>query len=327
MDYLFDTSGALDHPVTRWTLIGTIAALVLAPLLTLALSRAGKLSDATRADVLRRVRTWWLIAPVALAMVVVCPLSAMLLVTGLALLCYREFARATGLFRHRLLSGIVAIGILTMALAAVDHWYGLFAAAQPLAMVLLATAGVWPDQPKGYLQRVATAGIGMAMFGAGFMHLAYMANEPQYRPLLCLLLVGTQLSDIAGYCVGKAIGRRRVFPNTSPSKTLGGHLGGLVIVTPLVAWLAHLAFRGTALDHWHLLLGLGLCVALGAQVGDLVLGSIKRDIGVKDLATTLPGHGGFTDRCNSLLLVAPMAFHFIGYFVGFGLDRPHRILF
>lgn len=327
MDHLLSTSDALDHSVTRWTILLSAAALVLAPLITIALASAGFMGTSTRADVLRRMRTWWLIAPVAMAMVVLCPLSAMILVTALALLCYREFARATGLFRHHGLSAIVVFGILTMAAAAIDHWYGLFVAAQPLTMVLLAAAGVWPDQPKGYLQRVSTAAVGMALFGAGFMHLAYMANDPGYRPVLCLLLASTQLSDIAGYCVGKALGRRHIFPNTSPSKTLGGHLGALLIVTPLVAWLAHIVFRGTALDHPLALIGFGLCVALGAQLGDLVLGSIKRDIGVKDLATTLPGHGGFTDRCNSLLLVAPVAFHILGYSVGFGLGRSTRILF
>ena len=66
-------------------------------------------------------------------------------------------------------------------------------------------------------------------------------------------------------------------------------------------------------------------VVIGAQFGDLVLGSIKRDLGVKDLAGTLPGHGGISDRVNSLLLVAPAAFHFVGYLVGVGLDKPARI--
>jgi len=327
MEYLLSTTGILEHAVTRWMLIIVAAALVLAPLLALALTAARVMTPATRADVLRRTRTWWVIAPLALGPILLCPLSAMLLITALALLCYREYARATGLFRHRLLSLIVALGIVALAAAAIDHWYGFFMAIQPLTMVLLAGAGVMPDQPKGYLQRVATAAVGFGLFGAGLMHLAYIANDANYRPVLCILLACTQLSDIAGYCVGKAIGRRKVFPNTSPSKTLGGHLGGLLIVAPLAAFLTHAIFPGSRVDTIVLLACLGVLIALGAQLGDLVLGSIKRDIGVKDLATILPGHGGFTDRCNSLLLVAPVAFHYLGYFVGFGLDRLPRVLF
>ncbi len=327
MEHLLSTTGILEHAVTRWTLIAVVAALVLAPLAAIALAGAGVMSPATRADVLRRTRTWWIIAPLAIGPILLCPLSAMLLITALALLCYREYARATGLFRHRLLSLIVGLGIVALSAAAIDHWYGFFMAIQPLTIAMLAGAGVLPDEPKGYLQRVATAAVGFGLFGAGLMHLAYMANDANYRPVLCMLLACTQLSDIAGYCVGRAVGRRKVFPNTSPGKTLGGHLGGLLIVAPLAALLAHTIFVGSRVDTPVLLACFGLCIALGAQLGDLVLGSIKRDIGVKDLAVVLPGHGGFTDRCNSLLLVAPVAFHFLGYFVGFGLDRLPRVLF
>lgn len=327
MDHLLSTQGMLDHPVTRGVLLAIGALLVLTPPAIFALRRAGLASPETAADAMRRLRTWWIIAPVALVPIVACPLSAMLLITGMSLLCYREYARATGLFRHRLLSAIVAGGIVAMGLAAANHWYGLFVAIQPLTITILAAAGVLADQPKGYIQRVALAAVGFGLFGAGLMHLAYIANDPGYRPVLLMLLACAQLSDIAGYCVGKAIGRRKVFPNTSPSKTLGGHLGALAIVAPLCATLAHFTFPGTRADTPLMLAALGLCVAAGAQLGDLVLGSIKRDLGVKDLASVLPGHGGITDRCNSLLLIAPAAFHILGYLVGFGLDRAPRVFF
>ncbi len=57
-----------------------------------------------------------------------------------------------------------------------------------------------------------------------------------------------------------------------------------------------------------------------------MLSSIKRDIGIKDMGTILPGHGGVLDRFNSLLLVAPAAFHFIQFFVGFGMGQPVRLI-
>src|SRR5262245_26126074 len=193
-------------------------------------------------------------------------------------------------------------------------------------MTVIAAAEVLRDSPSGYIQRVSLAAVGFLLFGAGLGHLGYMANDANYRPLLCMLILCVQLSDIAGYVCGKSFGRRKVFPKTSPNKTLGGHLGALVIVTPLAAWLGHMVCRGTPADTPLKLIGLGLLIAVGAQLGDLVLGSIKRDLGIKDMAATLPGHGGFLDRFNSLLLVAPAAFHYLGYFVGFGLDRaPHAL--
>ena len=86
--------------------------------------------------------------------------------------------------------------------------------------------------------------------------------------------------------------------------------------------LGHGVFLGTPMDRWWLLLVLGLLVSVAAQAGDLMLSSIKRDLGIKDMGVTLPGHGGVLDRFNSLLLVAPSVFHLVGYYVGFGLDEP-----
>jgi phosphatidate cytidylyltransferase len=323
--HLFSTRGIFDSPVTLWCTIAAIAALAITPLIMLLLTAMGKVSGHTRADVWRRYRTWLVLVPATLIPILVAPIGAMLLVLVVSILCYREFARATGLFRERLLSAIVVLGIVLVFGVAIDHWYAMFVAIPPLMIVIIAAVAVLEDRPSGYLQRVSLAAIGFLLFGFGLGHLAYIANDANYRAILCMLLLCVQFGDILAYMFGKAFGRRKVFINTSPNKTLAGHLGALAIVTPLAAWLTHIVFKGTPLDATLYLIMLGLIIAAGAQLGDLVLASIKRDLGLKDLATTLPGHGGFTDRCNSLLLVAPAAFHFIGYFVGFGVARPERI--
>ena len=87
----------------------------------------------------------------------------------------------------------------------------------------------------------------------------------------------------------------------------------------LVALIASSVFAGTPVDRWPVLLGLGLVVSIAGQAGDLVLSSIKRDLGIKDMGAVIPGHGGWLDRFNSLLLVAPAAFHYINYFGGIPL--------
>jgi len=73
------------------------------------------------------------------------------------------------------------------------------------------------------------------------------------------------------------------------------------------------------------LIGLGLIVSVAGQFGDLMVSSIKRDIGIKDMGASIPGHGGLLDRFDSMLLVAPAVFHYIAFFRGFGLDQPTRI--
>lgn len=316
-EFLISAHDALAHPVTRWVCIGVGGILVLALPAAYALRAAGLLTPKTFVDIRTRTLTWMVLAPAMLGAIVWCPLSAMLGVTAAALLCYREFARATGLFRYRVLSALVVLAMLVMAGAMVGGWYGLFVAVPAMTMAVLAGFAVLPDEPKGYLRRLGLAGTGFLLFGAGLLHLGYIANDARYRPVLCLLLLCVQGSDIAAYCVGKAIGRRKVFPNTSPNKTLGGHLGALVISTALFFVLGRLVFAGTSIQGWTLG-ALAVMVAAGAQLGDLVLGSIKRDIGIKDMAATLPGHGGFLDRFNSFLPVAPITFHFMHHLMDFG---------
>ncbi|MFO0962173.1 MAG: phosphatidate cytidylyltransferase [Phycisphaerales bacterium] len=322
-DYLFSTEGALSQPATRLFLWLVGAALVGAPLAMLALRR--RMSEATRADAWIRYRTWLVIAPAFLAPLLLMPFTAILAVAVVSILCYREFARATGFFRHRSLSAIVVVGILLIACTSLDHWYDMFMALTPLTITVIAAVAVLSDSPHGYLQRVSLASVAFLLFGSGLGHLGYIANDPNYRPILLLILVSVQLNDVFAYICGKSFGRRKLFPNTSPGKTLGGHLGALVLTTAFAATTGHFVFEGTLLDRWPALVALGLIISVGGQLGDLVIGSIKRDIGVKDMASTLPGHGGFLDRMNSSLLVAPAVFHFVGYALGYGLQREPRV--
>jgi phosphatidate cytidylyltransferase len=246
-------------------------------------------------------------------------------VTILGLLCYREYARATGLFREWLLSGVVVLGILAVNFAALDHWYGFFMALFPLTVCVLAVASIPLDRPQGYIQRVGLAVFGFVLFGAGLSHLGYMANDANYRPLVLLLLTAVALNDVAAFTCGKLIGGRKLLPATSPNKTLSGALGAVVVTATVVALLGAAIFSGTRMAAPHWLLLFGVLVSVAGQAGDLMLSSVKRDIGIKDMGVVLPGHGGILDRFNSLLLVAPAVFHLVGYFVGFGLDRPVRL--
>jgi phosphatidate cytidylyltransferase len=317
---------AFDHPVSLWIAVGCVAVLVAAALAIAALTAAGMISPALRRELWLRTASWAVIVPLLMLPVLAGAAWAIAATTVLALLCYNEYARVTGLFRERIVSLFVVLGILFEAFAALDHWYGFFVAITPLAVGLIAICSIPADRPGGYIQRVGLAVFGFLLFGSALGHLAYMANDWNYRPLILLVLLAVGLNDVFAFCVGKSLGGPKLLPHTSPNKTVSGAVGALVLTTAVVTFLSGPIFADTFMDTiWHRI-GLGLLISVFGQLGDLMLSSIKRDLGIKDVGAVIPGHGGILDRANSLLLVAPAVFHYVGYFRGFGLDQPVRII-
>ena len=313
------------HPVSLGLVTGIAVALAAAPLIFLALGAMGKLSEKLHADLWTRWRSWLVLAPLMAGPVLLGRLPAILGVGVLAVLCYREFARATGLFRHRVTSAVVALGILLTTFAAADRWLGLFGALQSLLVSLLVIVALFEDEPKGYIQRVALGVFAFLLFGVCLGHFGWLANDRLGQPLMLSILVAVELNDVFAYCSGKLFGRRKLSPNTSPNKTIGGAVGALVLTTALFAMLMHWTLAGTPVDQPAHLLVLGALVSLTGQWGDLVMSSIKRDLGMKDMAALIPGHGGLLDRFDSLLFVGPALFHYLYYFGGIALDQPARI--
>jgi phosphatidate cytidylyltransferase len=128
--------------------------------------------------------------------------------------------------------------------------------------------------------------------------------------LVLYLVVLTQLNDVAQYVWGKTLGRNKVVPTVSPNKTVEGLVGGLLTTTALSMLLAPILTPLTVADS----VAAGLMIGAGGFLGDITIGAVKRDIGVKDAGTMLPGHGGVLDRINSLTYTAPLFFHFLRYF-------------
>ena len=316
----------LDTSFVRGFLIGVLILLAAVPLIILVLQAPGKIDANRRAELWARYRSWLIFAPLMIGPVLLGAAWTILAVCVMSLLCYREFARATGMFRHPDVSALVVVGILAITFAAVDHWYGFFVAITPLLVALLAAIAICRDQPKGYIQRVALGILAFLFFGVCFGHLSYFSNDTNFRAMLLWLVTCVEMNDVFAYIAGKTIGRRKLAPNTSPNKTLGGAVGALILTTMLAAFLGHFAFSGTAMDHPGKLILVGFILSFTGQLGDLTLSSIKRDLGIKDWASTFPGHGGLLDRFNSLLFAAPAVFHYVGYIQGVGLDQPPRII-
>jgi phosphatidate cytidylyltransferase len=323
---LFGAGHAFDHPVTVGVTVALVALLALAPAVIALLGRLGRVDGPLRAELMRRWRSWLVVTPLILVPVLLGAFWTILGVGVLSLLCYREYARATGLFREKVISLTVVLGIVLVTAAALDHWYRLFVALAPLTVGLIAVVAILPDRPQGYIQRVALGVLAFALFGSCLGHVGYLANDGNYRPVLLLVLLAVELNDVFAFVVGKTLGRRKLLPNTSPKKTVAGAVGALVLTTLLVVAMGRFAFRETALAHPAHLVALGVLVSALGQLGDLMLSAIKRDLGLKDMAATIPGHGGLLDRFDSVILVAPAVFHYVNYFAGVGIDQAPHVL-
>ncbi|MDT9683835.1 phosphatidate cytidylyltransferase [Streptomyces sp. TRM76323] len=187
-----------------------------------------------------------------------------------------------------------------------------------VAMALTALAVlVWrmTEPPEGYLKDV-TAGVFAAFyvpFLATFVALMLAADDGPRRVLTFLLL--TIVSDTGAYAVGWRFGRHKLAPRISPGKTREGLFGAVAFA--MAAGALCMLFLVDGGTWWQGLL-LGLAVAVSATLGDLGESMIKRDLGIKDMGTLLPGHGGIMDRLDSLLPTAPVVWLLLVIFVGAG---------
>jgi phosphatidate cytidylyltransferase len=157
------------------------------------------------------------------------------------------------------------------------------------------------------LQALTLAITGFVYIGWMGGHIGFLANAAQADTYLIYLLVAVGLNDVVAFLCGRLFGRHVLRGNISPRKTWEGFLGALAFSLAL-PWPLRFSFPNLGpLD----LLAIGLIVGVGGPIGDLVLSVIKRDLGIKDTGTTIPGHGGILDRIDSLLYVAPLYFHYL----------------
>jgi len=155
----------------------------------------------------------------------------------------------------------------------------------------------------GYVRDVTAALFVLAyvpLLGA-FVVLMAVPDDGAWR--VTTFVVSTIASDIGGYAVGVLAGRHLMSPTISPKKSWEGFAGS-VVTCAVAGWLTVSYGLGGA--AWVGVL-LGVLTACAATIGDLSESLIKRDLGIKDMGSLLPGHGGMMDRLDSLLFVAPVA--------------------
>lgn len=123
---------------------------------------------------------------------------------------------------------------------------------------------------------------------------------------LLVVLTTTWLTDVFAYLVGRKYGTTKLLPHVSPGKTRAGAVAGLVAGT-LTGGLAGYVF-GVPVPLVFMF-GVGAIIAVGAMIGDLAESLIKREIGIKDMGSIVPGHGGLLDRIDALLVTIPLTYY------------------
>jgi phosphatidate cytidylyltransferase len=184
------------------------------------------------------------------------------------------------------------------------------AAAEWLIGGLVLVGIAWPvlrSDTGRAIRDLGAAAVGLIVIDVLLVHAVVLAQERGELgiTLFAALAVATAGSDVGAFIVGRRFGRHPLAPRLSPSKTregvignvLGAAVGFLPFVFLLQPWFEPQAF-----------IVLVLLVALGSLWGDLLESAVKREAGVKDAASWLPGFGGILDRIDSLLLVVPLVY-------------------
>ncbi len=195
-------------------------------------------------------------------------------------------------------------------------WYGLSAIFVPVyGFLLMPVISVLRGDTERFLERITEVQWGLMLCVFCLSHVPALLTHDilgfdDRQLLLIVFLVGVvQLSDVQQYVWGKLLGRRKIAPAVSPSKTVAGFAGGVLSATLVGAALWWI----TPFAPWQAAL-LALVVTSMGFVGGLVMSAIKRDRGVKDWGWMIEGHGGILDRLDSLIFAAPIFFHLVRYF-------------
>jgi phosphatidate cytidylyltransferase len=268
---------------------------------------------------MRRILTAAVLIPLVIAVIFVSPkwpivlMCAIFLFAALALWEYLGLANAIGAKTPR----IVVMVCLAVLLAAIFRRPDLMApvtGAISLALLIICT---FRSPLERVLPDTAYSVFGLLYIGLSMSTIYLVSAEDNGPSLLLFLLLVVWCGDIAALYVGRAWGRWTLARRLSPNKTWEGSIASVaasILIAVLLVWIGgilsahsieYLSYPGSFL-HW---IGLAVLLNVAGQVGDLAESAIKRAAGVKDSGRLLPGHGGFLDRIDALLLAAPVLWY------------------
>jgi phosphatidate cytidylyltransferase len=259
---------------------------------------------------IKRILTAAVGIPVLVAAVLAGQQSLAVLVTAAIVLMSLEYSKITkaagaGSFPYILIVFAAALPWITafVGTAAMVLWFGI------LIVTLMSV--------KIFLQKEAgIARLGSTVFGVFYLGLLpstlILAYRPEFGAVPVLMIfVAVWIADTAAYGIGRVAGRTPLAPALSPNKTIEGAAGSLLI-TALVFGL-FVFWTDMAIAERVMF---GAAMAAAGMFGDLFESALKRESGIKDSGSILPGHGGLLDRVDSLLAAAPLGYFLLMFWLG-----------
>lgn len=278
----------------------------------------GKLKpQANLTELKSRTKSWWIMASLVLAAVFINTTLSYIAIATLSFIALRELYSVLD-FRESDRRAIfwAYLCIPIQYYLAYIGWYGAFIIFIPIVMFLfLPLRMVLKGDTNGIIKSMSSLHWIVMLTVFGLSHMAYMLSFPEVegftagpRGLLLFLVFLTEINDVMQFTWGKLLGKHKIIPKVSPNKTWEGFIGGIISTTIIGYFLGFL----TPLNDYQVLL-VSFAIGVSGFAGDIVISSVKRDIGIKDMGASIPGHGGILDRIDSLAYTTPVFFHLVYY--------------
>jgi phosphatidate cytidylyltransferase len=298
---------------------GLTIVLTVASMIGLLLQRryAAKGPNAVIENLSSRIKAWWVMVCAIGIAFALGKAGVILLFAFASFTALREFATLLPTRRgdHYALGAAFFVVLPLQYYLVWIEWYGLYSIFIPVyAFLLMPIVAALRGDTTNFMVRVAEVQWGLMVCVFCVSHVPALLNLPipDYEGrqilLIAFLVLVVQSSDVLQYVWGKLLGRRKIAPLLSPSKTVEGFVGGVASasligvalwwITPFAPWQAGI---------------MALIINLMGFFGGLVMSAIKRDRGVKDWGSMIEGHGGMLDRLDSLVFAAPIFFHITRY--------------
>jgi len=295
---------------------GVLALLVVATIVgqLIKLRKRGDVVDNLNA----RIRAWWVMSAVFALSLLTGGLGSVILFAALSFFALREFITLTPTrpADHSALFWVFFIITPLQYYLVFAQWYGFFSVLIPVYGFLFVPSRIAiSGDSAAFLERSSKIqwGLMVCVYCVSHVPALLMLEIPGYfgknARLLFFLVVIVQLSDVLQYVWGKLLGKHKIAPVISPSKTWEGFIGGILSATLIGTSL----WWATPFTMWQTM-GMAFVITVMGFLGGLTMSAIKRDAGVKDWGSSIQGHGGVLDRIDSICFAGPIFFHLTRYF-------------